>query len=86
MEKARTQVDSCAVREVEVERLASGDGERVNVHGCARDRIVNVVERRDGARAVGRSGRRHDEWHEGKEGGEAEEGRHCCDTRVSTRI
>ena len=49
-----TQVDSGTRREVELEGLASRNSELVNVHGRALDRSRDVVERGDGARAVGR--------------------------------
>lgn len=57
MSQRRTHVDSGAFGQVEVERLASRDGERVDDHGRALDGVVDVVQGGNGSGAVAGGGR-----------------------------
>ena len=70
--KRHTHVDSGAGSQVEVERLASGDSERVDDHSRALDGVVDIVQRRDGSGTVASSGRSDDDTGQDEEGGEAE--------------
>ena len=74
--KRHTHVDSGAGSQVEVERLASGDSERVDDDSRALDGVVDIVQRGDGSGTVAGSGRSDDGTGQDEECSEAEEGRH----------